>query len=256
MIYIATSGYSYQDWVGPFYPEGTRREKMLEYYARHFPFTEINSTYYHLPAPKAFMRLPERTPEGFRFAVKAHGSMTHERTAGEEAYRGFLLALAPLIETGRLICVLAQFPNSFHHTPQNRDYLRRLAGRLSAVRLAVEFRHDSWVSQDNFAWLRAEGLSYVSVDSPALKGLPGRHAVATGSPAYVRFHGRNAKNWWHHGQSWQRYDYLYSEQELKPWLQPLLDLEQAAGEVYVCFNNHFIGQAVVNARLLAKMLGK
>lgn len=229
---------------------------MLEYYAQHFTFTEINSTYYHMPSFKAFSKLPSRTPPSFRFSVKAHGSMTHERTATAATCRDFLTALDPLLEAGKLICVITQFPYSFHHTRENMDYLLRLAEWLGSVRLAVEFRRDDWISGEVFSWLKDNGLLYVSVDSPALKGLPGMHAVTTGDLAYVRFHGRNAQKWWKHEQAYQRYDYLYSAEELKAWVTPLLALEEAAGEVFVCFNNHFIGQAVVNARMLVRMLAQ
>jgi uncharacterized protein YecE (DUF72 family) len=256
VISIATSGYSYKDWVGPFYPPKQPAGTMLEYYSRHFQFTEINSTYYHMPSLRNYIRLPERTPESFCFSVKAHGSMTHERTATAADCRDFLAALAPLGEAQKLICVLAQFPYSFNNTTENRDYLLRLAEWLQGPRLAVEFRRDSWITGDTFSWLKENGLYYVSVDSPALRGLPARHAVSTGDMAYVRFHGRNAEKWWQHEQSYQRYDYLYSEDELQGWVAPLRALEAASGEVFVCFNNHFIGQAVGNARMLARMLGR
>jgi uncharacterized protein YecE (DUF72 family) len=254
VIYVATSGYSYPDWIGPVYPQKTARNRMLEYYSSMFPFTEINSTYYHLPSVKMFTRLPERTPDTFRFSVKAHQSMTHERGATQETCQWFLAALEPLIEAGRLICVLLQFPYSFHHTPQNRDYLLQLAQWLPGVQLAVEFRQARWISQDTFSWLRQNNLCYVSVDGPILKGLVGPHAVTTGSFAYVRFHGRNAEKWWRHEQAHERYNYLYNEQELSEWVKPLHKLEEAAAEVFVCFNNHFIGQAVVNARMMVKLL--
>ena len=182
--------------------------------------------------------------------------MTHEMTATAADCKKFLEALAPLTEAKKLNCVLAQFPYSFNHSQENRDYLLRLADHLQGPRLAVEFRRDSWISEDTYSWLRENGLIYVSVDGPALRGLPARHAVATGDMAYVRFHGRNAEKWWQHAQSYERYDYLYSEDELKSWVIPLRALEAASGEVFVCFNNHFIGQAVVNARMLARMLGR
>ena len=254
MIHIATSGYSYPDWIGPFYPVGTKRGAMLEYYAQQFPFTEINSTYYQMPGVATFARLPERTPPGFRLWVKAHGSMTHDRTATAKTCAGFLAALEPLRQAGRLLGILLQFPYSFHHTPQNRDYLLRLAQWLNGVPLAVEFRVSSWISGDTFAWLRENGLCYVSVDAPALRGLVGKHAVVTGQFAYVRFHGRNQQKWWQHDKAHERYNYLYSAEELQEWLNPLHRLDLAAEDVFVCFNNHFNGQAVVNARLLGQLL--
>lgn len=254
MIHVATSGYSYPDWIGPFYPEKTPRSKMLEYYSQHFNFTEINSSYYHVPSAQTVESLLKRTPETFRFAVKAHRAMTHERTATGADCRHFAEVLKPMMESGRLICVLLQFPYSFHPNSENIGWLERLRDWLAPFRLAVEFRNGRWISQETFAWLRERELAYVSVDGPPLKGLVGRHAVATAGIAYVRFHGRNSRKWWEHEQAYQRYDYLYKEEELAEWVEPLKKLDSIAGETFVCFNNHFVGQAVVNARMLSKLL--
>ncbi|BAF58927.1 uncharacterized conserved protein [Pelotomaculum thermopropionicum SI] len=255
MFYIGTAGYSYQDWVGTVYPAGTKKEDMLKLYAGEFNFSEINSTYYHLPGRRMTEALAAKTPPGFRFAVKAFQQMTHARDGGPEVFRRFAEALRPLAGSGRLACVLAQFPYSFHNTPENRDYLKKFRHLLPDLPVAVEFRNARWVAGETFELLREEGLAYVCVDEPALKGLVRAVAVVTAPFAYVRFHGRNAARWYDHKESYQRYDYLYTADELKEWLPRVAALREKAGEVYISFNNHYRGQAVANARMFRDMIG-
>ncbi|MCL6634432.1 MAG: DUF72 domain-containing protein [Peptococcaceae bacterium] len=255
MFYIGTAGYSYQDWVGAVYPAGSKKGEMLELYAREFSFVEINATYYRMPAGKMMETMAARTPPGFRFAVKAFRQMTHDRDGGDEVFARFAGALSPLVESGKLACVLAQFPYSFHNTPENRDYLRRFRELLPGLPVAVEFRNQRWIRQDTFGLLRREGLAYVCVDEPDLKGLVKPVAVVTAPPAYVRFHGRNAARWYRHRESYERYDYLYTGAELREWLPRLAALREKAGEVYVSFNNHYRGQAVANARMIRELIG-
>jgi len=254
LFYIGTAGYSYQDWVGIVYPDGTKKGNMLELYAREFPFAEINSTYYHLPGSNMIKGIMAKTPPAFRFAVKAFRRMTHDRDAGKETFVRFTEALAPLVDSGKLAFVLAQFPYSFHHTGENRAYLRRFREMLPGLPVAVEFRNFRWICQDTFEFLRNIGLSFVCVDEPNLKGLIKPLAVVTVPPAYVRFHGRNASRWYEHKESYERYDYLYAKDELEEWLPRLASLREKAGEVYVSFNNHYRGQAVTNARMIREMI--
>lgn len=254
-IFIGTSGYSYDDWRGYFYPAKTAKNKMLEYYAREFSFTEINSTYYHLPALKTMEQLARRTPPHFVFTVKAYRSLTHERGAGaDEDARRFIFALSPLTEAGKLGAILLQFPYSFHNREENRRYLVRLRKLLNDVPIAVEFRHQSWSHRAVWELLHSLKAGYVCVDGPALKGLPGPAAICTASIAYVRFHGRNAQKWWRHEQPYERYDYLYTEEELREWVPGIQKLAGKAEKVFVAFNNHFRGQAVENARQMRNLL--
>ncbi len=254
MLYIGTAGYSYPDWVGAVYPRGTKKADMLELYAREFGFSEINSTYYHLPGWKMMEGLAKKAPPGFRFAVKAFQQMTHARDAGQEVFIQFAGALSPLVENGKIACVLAQFPYSFHCSQENRDYLRKFRELLPGLPVAVEFRNQRWVRQDTFELLKEEKMAYVCVDEPDLKGLVKPLAVVTAPPAYLRFHGRNAARWYNHRESYERYDYLYTEAELKDWLPRIAVLQERADEVYVSFNNHYRGQAVTNARMIRDMI--
>ncbi|MGI6596867.1 MAG: DUF72 domain-containing protein [bacterium] len=255
MILIATSGYYYNDWQGVFYPPELPANRRLEYYARRFPFAEINATYYRQPVPEMFERMLVQTPNTFGFVVKAYKGLTHERQESSE-FITFLTGLRPLVEAGRLICVLAQFPYSFHNTKDNRDYLECLRDRLAGLPVAVEFRNRNWARTGTFELLSRHGLAYVAVDAPRLKGLVPPLAHATADFAYARFHGRNAEKWYQHNQSFERYDYNYKKEELAEWVPALKALEEATGAVYATFNNHYQGQAVVAARDLAELLGQ
>lgn len=254
-ILVGTSGYSYRDWIGPFYPPGLPSHEMLSYYSCHFSFAEINSTYYSLPGQKTFAAMVKKVPLDFVFTVKAHRSLTHERgdTAPGNA-RAFKEALKPLVDEERLGAVLLQFPYSFHNTEQNRQYLARLAELFDGLPLVVEFRHRGWVARATWDFLSALRLGYTCVDTPRLKGLPGPVVRCTSPTAYVRFHGRNAGRWWEHQEAYERYDYLYSREELEEWVPRILSLSERAGRVFVAFNNHYRAQAVRNARMLGDLL--
>ena len=124
MIRIGTSGFSYDDWLGPVYPAGLPARDQLAFYAREFSTVELNVTYYRVPDARTVEGWARKTPDDFLFAVKAYQGLTHERT--EPDFAGFVSALQPLLEAGKLGCVLAQFPYSFHPIPENREYLWRL----------------------------------------------------------------------------------------------------------------------------------
>jgi uncharacterized protein YecE (DUF72 family) len=162
--------------------------------------------------------------------------------------------LQPLHEAGKLACVLAQFPQSFHPTAENQAYLARLREGLGDLPTVVEFRDAAWVSEETFERLRALGLGFVGVDEPRLKGLVPPVAVATGPVGYVRFHGRNARQWYQHEHAWQRYDYAYSRAELAEWVPKLRALDAAAPLTLVYFNNAWQGQGLANARTLKELL--
>ncbi|HET9950302.1 MAG TPA: DUF72 domain-containing protein [Candidatus Eisenbacteria bacterium] len=212
-ILIGTSGYSFPDWVGPFYPPGIERSKMLDYYAREFPAVEVNATYYRVPPPATLRAMAAKTPPEFQFVVKAHHDMTHERSLEPALYTAFARALDPLLQAGKLHGLIAQFPQSFHRTPENEAFLLELKRRLPDAPLFVEFRHRSWVEEsgaggaarkedasDEGIWrlLDEAGIGYVSVDEPDLPGLLPPIARVTGPEriGYVRLHGRNRENWW------------------------------------------------------------
>ena len=255
MIRIGTSGFSYGDWKGKFYPERTAKKDMLAYYARGFNTTEINSTYYAIPAPNSFEAMAKKTPDDFEFVVKAHKDMTHIANPQREVFDTFLSSIEPLREAGKFGCMLAQYPWSFSRTPENIAGLREFRDRIGDLPAVIEFRNAGWVNEETFGLLRELDLGFCSVDEPHLKGLMPPIATATSNIGYVRFHGRNAKNWWKHEESYQRYDYLYTEEELTPWVPRVAEIEGQTSKTYVFFNNHYQGKSADNARVFASMLG-
>ena len=253
-IKIGTSGFSYDDWKGHFYPASMKRADMLAFYARYFPAVEINSTYYRLPTPSTMFQMARKVPEGFRFVVKANQEMTHADRFQPDAFVQFRDALEPLRESEMLGCVLAQFPWSFRRTPENERFLHTLREELPETPVVVEFRNAEWVDDQTFARLRGEGLGFCAVDEPRLKGLVPPVVEVTSPTGYVRFHGRNWEKWWRHEHAWERYDYLYNEEELREWAPRILILAAQTEQTYVFFNNHYQGQAGQNARQMADLL--
>ncbi len=253
-ILIGTSGFSYKDWVGPVYPEGLPKSEWLAFYAAEFPTCELNFSYYRIPTARTLGRMAERVPAGFLFTVKAYKGITHEREEPERDMEQLTAALAPLIEAEKFACVLAQFPYSFHATPANRDYLKRVREGFGDLPLVVEFRSREWIGERTFEELRALNLGFCCVDQPRLENLVPPLAVATGPVAYVRFHGRNRAKWWQHDEAWERYDYTYSDDELAGWVGKIRQLDEETGLTLVYMNNHWQGQAVGTARQLKTLM--
>jgi uncharacterized protein YecE (DUF72 family) len=257
-VYVGTAGFSYKDWRGPFYPEGMEPRQFLEYYAQKFPCVEIDFTYYRQPSAKTMGSMAGRVPPGFRFAVKAHRTITHEipgRPELEKEMATFTEGVLPMAEAGVLACVLYQFPWSFKYTKDNLRYVNSLGKSLSVAPAVVEFRNLSWARDDVYKSLIDSGTGFCCVDEPNLRGLFPRVSLVTSNQAYVRFHGRNAAKWFNHKEAWERYDYLYTDEEMMPWVQKIRDMEAKADEVYVLFNNCHRGQAAVNAARMQALLG-
>ena len=293
-ILIGTSGYSFADWVGPFYPSGMRSSEFLSFYARHFDAVEVNSTYYRIPHPRVLEQMERKTPDGFRFVVKLNQAMTHQGSRDPALYREFLAVLEPLKRAEKYDGLLAQFPWGFRRTDANRRHLLALRDLLPGEPLCVEFRHDSWLTPQLEPSLRAHHIGFCAVDEPALDGLLPPVTMVTTEDAYVRFHGRNARNWWASGdrgersgasiareaaarpatlpdlaggpgagrpadggnpaRSLDRYDYDYSEAELREWMVKIAGLAEQARRTYLFFNNCHAGQAARNAKLMQELL--
>jgi uncharacterized protein YecE (DUF72 family) len=254
MLYLGTSGFSYDDWVGPFYPPGLPRQERLIYYAREFNTCEVNSTYYALPRPSIIQSMMERTEDGFMFVFKANQDMTHQREDNAAVFEAFRDLMAPVTEAGKLGCVLAQFPYSFTPGPSNREYLETFRERMGPLPVVVELRNVGWITDDLFGWLRERDLGFCCVDEPRLPRLMPPLAEATSGVGYVRFHGRNAAKWWRHEFAWQRYDYTYSPDELAEWVPRIGKLIESAENTFVFANNHWHAQAVNSIRQLRLML--
>ena len=252
-IHVGTSGYSFADWVGPFYPPGTKSGEFLPYYATRFGCVEVNSTYYRIPHPRVLEQMERKTPAGFRFIVKLNKAMTHEGSTDEALFRDFLAVLEPLKAAGKYHGLLAQFPWAFRRTDAGKRHLEVLRERLPGEPLWVEFRHASWMHPGLPDWLRERALGYCAVDEPDLPGLVPPVTHLTTDTGYVRLHGRNAATWWGRGGG-DRYDYDYSERELKEWVTRVAALAAQAKQTYLFFNNCHAGQAARNAKLMEELL--
>jgi uncharacterized protein YecE (DUF72 family) len=256
-VFVGTCGYSYTDWIGPFYPPGTRSGAMLEHYARRFPAVEIDSSYYRIPSEAMVASLLRRSPPAFRFTAKAPGTLTH---VGEDAAMPlddaalFRERIAPLATAGKLGALLLQFPNAFHPGPQASRRLAELRDAFPDFPLVAEFRHREWQSAATLAELALLDIGWCNVDEPGFATLLRPSSDVVGRIAYVRFHGRNARNWWK-GDAAARYEYEYSADELEPWAARVSEMAEAAADTYVFFNNHRFGQAASGARLLTELLG-
>jgi uncharacterized protein YecE (DUF72 family) len=255
---VGTCGFSYRDWIGPFYPAGMKSAAMLEYYAEHFIAVEIDSTYYAVPKPQLFERMAARTPERFRFTVKAPGSVTHvpadaQPLAAEiDAFRA---CLEPLASTGKLGAVLAQFPHSFRPSQESLERLDDLREWWTGLPLVCEFRHRDWQKSELLERLREAGIGWCNVDEPQFGTLMRPGAEVTSPVGYVRFHGRNYDKWWRQERaSHERYSYEYGERELEAWLPRVADVAAQTDETYVFFNNHHLGKAAINALQMRAML--
>jgi uncharacterized protein YecE (DUF72 family) len=251
-IWIGTSGYSYPEWVGDFYPAGTRAQQMLPCYCRHFPLVELNFTFYRPPTAAMLAKQADQTPPGFQFLVKLPRTISHEQRPDDVP--GFRDAVDVLRRRGQLLGVLCQLPQATHNKPNARRWLENLIDDLSGLNLAVEFRHRSWARAEVAPWLAELGVELVSVDVPELPGLFPRGLVRSTDTAYVRLHSRHADNWYQAGAT--RYDYDYSDSELGEWVG---DVEEearraGAGRFLFLFNNCAGGLAAHNARRLRELL--
>ncbi|WP_455382212.1 DUF72 domain-containing protein [Salinispira pacifica] len=253
-VLVATSGYSYKDWIGPVYPPGLRQPDFLAWYAERLPFVELDFSYYTMPNPRTLEAMVARTPDSFGFTLKAHRSMTHEREADPaEVVRTFLDRIAPFVESGRLLGLLLQFPFRFHYTTENRRYLAALCEGLSPHRLFVEFRNRDWHHDRVYDYMRERSLNLVLTDLPRLRELPDFEPVVTGPASYVRLHGRNRAEWWS-GDNASRYNYRYSPEEVAELAAVIRAAAEKATLMLVAFNNHFGGNAFHNAVELEVLL--
>lgn len=251
-IKIGTSGWTFSDWRGPFYPAEISDEKLLPFYAQRFPCTEVNFTYYKIPDPHVFEHWVEITPDNFEFTVKFNKATTHQHTNPIEAAEALNDAVAPLIESGKFSGYLGQFPYAFKNEEENRKLLRNLRKTLTDIPIFVEFRHESWLKQPVYDFLRQHQLGYVCVDEPQMKGLLPPQNITTTDMGYVRFHGRNSATWWN-SNAGDRYDYSYSKEELGEWVEQLQEMKNRVTKLYIFFNNCHHGQAPLNAQTMQSL---
>ncbi len=252
---IGTSGFYYDDWKGNFYPVNLKKEDYLRYYSDHFNILELNFTYYRLPEERQIKKMLEKTGNSLCFAVKAFRGITHDIGEGsiKTVLPRFIEGIMPLYREERVGTILLQFPQSFRYNTKNRIYLNELLKAVKPFPACVEFRNADWLRESVYSGLKELTTGFVCVDEPELAGLIPPLSVVTSDTGYVRFHGRNKKNWYN-TDSTSRYDYLYSEEELRDWLPRIREISQQSKRLFIFFNNHAKSQAVTNAGMLINLL--
>jgi uncharacterized protein YecE (DUF72 family) len=259
MIYFGTAGWSYPDWEGIVYPKPRPKGfDPLEYLSGFVDAIEINSSFYAPPPEKNCRSWLSRVADrpDFVFTLKLWRRFTHDREPyTAEQSEPFREAAAILRERGRLGAILAQFPMSFHHTAENRAWLDRLFATFSEFPLVLEVRHGSWNQEEFYGWLLEKGVGFVNLDQPLLGQALRPSARSTSAVGYVRLHGRNYEEWFKEeaGRD-ERYNYLYSWAELKPWAERIRALAGQCEQVFVVANNHYQGQALLNALQLKELV--
>jgi uncharacterized protein YecE (DUF72 family) len=250
-IRVGPAGWSYPDWEGQVYPKPKPRGfDPLSYLAQYFDAVEINSTFYRIPSATQTRSWAARVAAHptFRLTAKLWQGFTHEATASAQDEAAFRQAMAPLQEAGKLGAVLLQFPYRFHHTPESRAHLRRLAEAFRDYPLVLEIRHGSWDRPPVYEFLRELGIGFCNIDQPRVSYSIGLTRVVTSAIGYLRLHGRNAAQWFAEGAGRDaRYDYRYTDQEVQELVEAVEVIARRARDTYVIANNHFRGQAALNA---------
>jgi len=242
-LFFGTSGWSYKEWIGPFYED---EKRMFSYYARFFNTVEINSTFYRYPSRSTIYGLNRASPRDFIFSAKLPRLITHEKkldpeTNIKEDLMRFLELVEPLSTTGKLGCILIQLPPKFTFDCDVEKLEKFLEVIPKGYEFAVEFRNVSWLRNETWRILEEHNVAYCVVDEP---GFPSEVHI-TADFAYFRWHGRNIRPW---------YNYRYSGEELKEWVLKVKDVEKKVEKIYGYFNNHFHGYAVENCIEFMQML--
>ena len=267
---IGTAGFYYKDWEGIVYPHDLKKQKIhpLEYLAQFFDCCEINTSFYGHIRPNVardWCRKVNSVNPNFLLTAKLFQGFTHvprgskppspfNLTVDAEDERMAREGLDSLAGEGKLGAVLMQFPISFKNADDTRDYLFRLIGKFRQYPLVLEIRHSSWNDGDLLARLAEEGVGFCNIDQPRLGASLRATEHVTSPVGYVRLHGRNYKEWFQADNRDDRYNYLYKPGELKGWAEKIRGVEQKSEKTFAITNNHYKGQAAVNALELKSML--
>jgi uncharacterized protein YecE (DUF72 family) len=255
-LLIGTSGYDYpQDWRGVFYPQHMKPDDFLPYYAGQFNVVELNFSYYNIPTAQNLQKMVDRTEGKLRFSIKGNQLFTHCPEVGkwQDAVREYIRGIEPLLKTSLLTCVLLQFPQSFYYETERRKYLASLLTAFGQIPIVVEFRHESWQKESVYEGLQKMNAGICICDMPNLKNLPKFRPLVLAGKGYMRFHGRNQKQWYG-SNSRNRYDFLYSDQELTAYKSAIAEMAKNSVVMQVFFNNHAKGAAPINAVKLQNIM--
>jgi uncharacterized protein YecE (DUF72 family) len=257
---IGPAGWSYSDWSGYVYP--SRRPKDFHeaaYLAEFFDTIEINTSFYQPLRPDHASLWLQRVASNpsFVFTAKLWQKFTHDPSATMQDERDVRAGFDVLRNAGKLGAVLLQFPFSFHNTPETVAYLSAVLTRFSDYPLVVEFRHASWQTQDTLKLLRDHHAAFCNIDQPVIGRSLEPSEIVTSPVGYVRLHGRRYDTWFDDHPdtpSHERYNYLYSSEELAPWASRVRNINEDTQNTFVITNNHYQGKAVVNALQLISLL--
>ena len=288
-VRVGTSGWNYPSgkgtWNGVFYPKPRPKGfDELRFYAEHFDTVEVNSTYYGQPRAEVTRGWADRTPPGFAFSVKLYQKFTHPRMYTERVVKGlpkdalesadaigalvdvnaadldeFRRGIEPLAQAGKLGALLAQFPASFKDSPASREAVARLLRVFQDYRVAVELRHKSWSDAigKTLALLNSFKSAWVQIDEPKFSfSIRQNYLPNVEGFYYMRLHGRNARAWWTHEKSEERYNYLYSSEELRDITETANAAKAIVKKLYLYTNNHFSAKSVANAVMIKEQLGE
>ena len=268
-IKVGVAGFSYKDWQGIVYPPSLKANARVEYLARFFDLIEINTSFYGHIKPavgKEWCRMAASVNPHFMFTAKLNRAFTHSPVAivestsaktirpAESDERDAKAGYDSIAAEKMLGALLAQFPISFKCSDENRDYVERLVRLFRSYPLVLEIRHSSWNEQEVLAWLQGLHVGLCNIDQPLLGRALRPSAHATSPVGYIRLHGRNYKQWFAETNVRDRYDYLYSNEELSKWKDRALEVAAKAENTYVVANNHNLGKAAVNALELIAMI--
>ncbi len=265
----------------------------LAFYAERFDTVEINSSFYGVPRPGVSAGWARRTPPGFEFSLKLHQRFTHPKmheaakvrspratvpAAGSDTQPSkradpsgsiprittadvdeFRMGIDPIARAGKLGAILAQFPSSFKNRPETLAYLDRLLGWLEDYRVAVELRDRSWSDQVavTLTLLNSHGAAWTQIDEPKFRfSIRQNYLPNVKGFYYMRLHGRNAETWWRHEHAEDRYDYLYSADELRPFSETAGAARALVKKLYLYLNNHFAAKSVANALMIKHQVGQ
>ncbi len=260
-VLVGPAGWAYTDWSGIVYPAPRPKGfHQATYLAEYFDTIEINTSFYHPMKPENAQQWIERVAANprFLFTAKLWQKFTHEDRTGPEDEKTVRQGFDILCDANKLGAVLLQFPFSFHNTPENLARLESLLKMFHEYPLAVEVRHASWANKWFYELLHQRGAGFCNIDQPVIgRSVKPSQESTSSAVGYFRLHGRRYDTWFSDDPAVppsERYNYLYSREELEPWSARVEAVAEQSRDTFVITNNHYQGKGVVNALQLVALL--